>query len=208
MRAAAKLLLAALGAMALAGCSGGEGRDVPAIGPNDMQLGSADAPVEVIEYASASCSHCARFAGEVFPVIKEKYIDTGQIHYAVRELLTNPTDYAQAGFLLARCAGGDKYFPVLEAVFRAQETMFATNDKRTPLHDIALAAGMSEDEFSACISDEKAIKALNDRVLANAKATKGQGTPIFYMNGKEVPGGELSLEMFEKAFNEAKAAAK
>src|SRR2546421_1797719 len=45
---------------------------------DDMALGNPKAAVTVIEYASASCPHCARFNNNVFPAFKKKYIDTGK----------------------------------------------------------------------------------------------------------------------------------
>src|SRR5690606_38164649 len=129
MRPFAYALLAAA-AVALSACGGGG--EVPKISDQDMTEGAANAPVEVIEYASTSCSHCAAWGNDVYPQFKAKYIDTGQARYTVREILTPPQAFAAAGFLLARCAGEDRYFNVLEAVFRAQEPMFATGDMRTP----------------------------------------------------------------------------
>ncbi|MDB5447797.1 MAG: dsbA, partial [Phenylobacterium sp.] len=98
---------AAAAALALAGChkSGAAGS-----AQGDMSLGPPDAKVKVVEYASASCSHCARFNNEVFPAFKAKYVDTGKVNYTLREFLTPPEEVAAAGFLLARCAGKDKYF--------------------------------------------------------------------------------------------------
>ena len=43
----------------------------------DMILGQSDAPVEVVEYASYTCPHCANFHDEVFARLKTDYIDTG-----------------------------------------------------------------------------------------------------------------------------------
>src|ERR1700759_4001989 len=77
----------------------------PAAGPlltteaDDMTMGSPHAPVTVIEYASASCPHCARFNNEVFPAFKAKYIDTGRVFYVFREFLTAPAEVAAASFL-------------------------------------------------------------------------------------------------------------
>src|SRR4051812_29860044 len=97
--------------LALAACSkGGAGGAVSA---EDMSMGDAKAKVQFTEYASASCAHCARFNNEVFPALKAKYIDTGKVHYTLKEFLTPPENVAAAGFLLARCAGKDKYFTVL-----------------------------------------------------------------------------------------------
>ena len=98
------LALAALaGALLLAACSRG-----PAPSAEDMTMGDPKAPVKMVEYASASCSHCATFNNTVFPEFKTKYIDTGKVHYTLKEFLTPPNERAAAGFLTARCAGKEK----------------------------------------------------------------------------------------------------
>src|ERR1700739_1614673 len=51
--------------------------ELEAKGPlDDIVMGSPTAPVTIIEYASMTCPHCAHFAVETFPKLKEKYIDT------------------------------------------------------------------------------------------------------------------------------------
>ena len=55
----------------------------------DVVMGSPDAPVTVIEYASMTCPHCAHFSTETFPKVKEKYIDTGKVRYIMREFPLN-----------------------------------------------------------------------------------------------------------------------
>lgn len=78
----------------------------------DMVYGKADAPVTIVEYASLTCSHCADFAVNTFPIIKEKYIDTGKAKLIFREFPFDPR--ATAAFMLARCAPEDRYFPMIE----------------------------------------------------------------------------------------------
>lgn len=71
----------------------------------DIWMGSNSAPVTVIEYASLDCSHCAAFHAETWPTLKSKYIDTGKLHFVLREFPLGPL--ATAGFMLGRCAGPD-----------------------------------------------------------------------------------------------------
>jgi protein-disulfide isomerase len=189
------LAVALVGALALAGCS----KPTSTTDNADMTMGKADAPVKMVEYASASCSHCAAFNNDVMPAFKAKYIDTGKVHYTLKEFLTPPVEMAAAGFLTARCAGKDKYFGVLDAVFRAQTEMFQTGDIRGPLLRIAQSSGMTEQQFNACITDETALKALNDRVEKASKAEKITGTPTFVVNGKQVASGEVTLEQLDAA---------
>jgi protein-disulfide isomerase len=189
------VIAAAVAGLALAGCHKGAGG--PADG--DMSLGDANSKIQVTEYASASCSHCARFNNEVFPLFKAKYIDTGKVHYTLREFLTPPTEVAAAGFLMARCAGKDKYFTVLDAIYKNQDEMFQTGDFHGVLLRIAQSTGMTEEQFNTCVSDEAALKALNARVDRAIKEDKITGTPTFEVNGKKIGEGEVTLAQLDAA---------
>jgi protein-disulfide isomerase len=196
------LLIAAVACatLALAACNKGAGQVTSA---DDMTLGDPKAKVKVVEYASASCSHCAAFNNEVFPAFKKKYIDTGKVHYTLKEFITPPADMATAAFLMARCVGKDRYFDVLDAVFHGQEEVAQTGDTRGVLLRIAQGAGMTEAQFSSCVSDEAAIKALNARVERAVKKDGITGTPTFVVNGKTVGAGEVSLSQLDEAIAEA-----
>jgi protein-disulfide isomerase len=193
------LVVAALGALVLAGCSKGAGT----VDTADMTLGDPNAKVKMVEYASLTCSHCGTFNNDVFPAFKAKYIDTGKVHYTFKEFLTPPNEVAAAGFLTARCAGKDKYFNVTDAIFHAQQEMFTTGDMRGVLLRIAQSAGLTEEQFNACITDEAALKALNERVEKAIKVDKINSTPTFVINGKKVKEGEISLAELDAAVAEA-----
>ncbi|HRD29837.1 MAG TPA: DsbA family protein [Caulobacter sp.] len=195
---------AAVATLALAACGGGGG----GVTAEDMSLGKPDAPVTVIEYASLACSHCGRWEQDVFPAFKAKYIDTGKVHYVFREFMTSPPELAASGALLARCAGKDKYFPVVQAVFHAQEEIFTTGDIRGPLLRIAETAGMSEADFDKCVGDEKALAAFNARVEKYQKEAKIEGTPTFFFNGDKYDKGEMSMAEIDAAYEKALAATK
>lgn len=195
------LVVAAVGLLALAGCSKSGGTTDAA----DMTMGDPKAPVKIIEYASASCVHCATFNNEVFPGLKAKYIDTGKVHYTFKEFLTPPVEVAAAAFLTARCAGKDKYFSVLDAVFHAQNEMFTTGDMRGVLLRVAQSSGMTEKQFNACITDEAALKALNARVDKASRDEKISSTPTFIINGEKFKEGEATLAEFDTAIAAAQA---
>jgi protein-disulfide isomerase len=167
--------------------------------PGDMALGSPRAKVQVVEYASASCSHCARFNNEVFPAFKAKYVDKGKVRYVLREMLTPPAQVAAAGFMMARCAGPSKYFKVVDEVFRSQEKW--DGDIKPIFVGIAKANGLTEPQFEACLTDEAGLKAINARVKA-AIDMGVDSTPTFFINGKKYA-GEMSLEQLDAAIAQA-----
>ena len=196
-----RLVLTLLAVLTLAGCGKGS---TTAVTSDDMSLGNPSAKVTVIEYASASCPHCARFNNDVFPAFKAKYIDTNKIHYVFREFLTEPVEVAAAGFLTARCAGKDKYFSVLDAIYRAQASMFQSGDVRGTLLRIAESAGLTEAQFNTCINDDAALKALNDRVQVYQDRDHIDATPTFIINGKKYD-GEQTMAQLDAAIAAAQA---
>ena len=121
MRAAFRLLMG-LTALILLPAASMAAR--PAIRPDDMTLGNARAKVVVVEYASLSCPHCARFHATVFPAFRKKYIDSGKVLFVYREFITSPAEVAVPATMLARCAGKDRYFQVVDRVFAAQDEMY------------------------------------------------------------------------------------
>lgn len=181
---------AALAAMAaLAGCSGG-GSAGSAQG--DMAMGAPEgAKVTVVEYASVTCGACAAWHSQVWPEFKTKYVETDKVRFVFREFPTPPADVATAGFLVARCAGEDQYFNVIGAIMDSQREWAAGTPPRQSLLRIAQEAGLSQEEFQACVTDEAAIAAMEQRVRA-AAAEGVNGTPTFFVNGQRV--SDVSLE--------------
>ena len=187
------LTLAAGAAIALAGCAG-KGNTEAAGG--EMSLGAANAPVTMYEYASVTCVHCATWDRETWPEFKRKYVDTGQVRYVFREILTPPVPVASAGFLLARCAGKERYFDVVHALFRGQEAMQQGTSPRDMLLGVARSSGMTEAQFNACVNDEAQLEALNARVERWATQESVTTTPTFVI-GKERIDGAAPIERFD-----------
>lgn len=188
----------AAAALMLGACNGGGGAQAAAEG--EMAMGSADAPVTVVEYASVTCPHCAVWHTEVYPEFKRRFVDTGQVRYVFREFPTAPANIAVAGFLMARCAGDDRYFAMLDAMMRNQQAMIA--DPRGELLRIARTAGMTEEQFDACVTDQAAADALQARVQEGVAAGV-TGTPTFLVNGERLD-ATPTIEALEAAITAAR----
>ena len=214
MRPIATLLVCVGLIAALAACNptGGGGAGAPGSpqGSGEMSLGNPAAKVTVIEYASLGCPICAHWNNTQFDAFKAKYLDTNKIHYVYREFLTGDAPVASAGFLLAHCAGKDKYFQVIDAVYRAEEPLLESDrnsEKRDALVKVAQTVGMSEQQFNTCVTDDKALLALNDKAEKYATDEKIESTPTFIINGKSYVGFQDAAAM-DKAIADAQAAAK
>jgi protein-disulfide isomerase len=165
----------------------------PAPAPDDLSLGSPKAKIEIIEYASLSCPHCAHFNEAVFPALKAKYIDTGKVRYTLKEMLTEPANVAAAGFLLARCAGPDKYFAVVDQVFRSQPRWTQGNVKPI-LVEIGAANGVDAAHFDACLQNQTAVDAVLGRAKRAADQDGVNSTPTLFINGKKIETVPLTPE--------------
>jgi protein-disulfide isomerase len=197
MSSSALLALGALGA--LGGTAWAETYSVlelEAKGPlDDIPMGSETAPVTIIEYASMTCPHCADFEVRTFPKLKEKYIDTGKVRFIMREFPLDRT--AAAAFMLARCAGPDKYYPLIETLFQQQQK-WAVRDPVPPLLAIAKQAGLTEESFKSCISDTALLNKVQQTRDRGANKFKVEATPTFYINGEKFSGA-LSIDDLDKA---------
>ncbi len=197
----AAMTAAALTAMvALAGCNSGGAGGAAA---GDMAMGAAEgAKVTVVEYASVTCHVCAAWQSENWEGFKTRYVDTDKVRYVFREIPTPPTEVAIAGFLIARCAGEDKYFDVVHELLASQEEM--RGDPRATLFRVGNGAGLSNERIQQCITDEAAIAAADERAKAGFAAGV-DGTPTFFVNDVKVitPGSQsgTSLEDLSKAID-------
>ncbi len=158
----------------------------------EMTQGDAKAPVSLIEYAAVTCPHCADFFLHQFPEIKSKYIDTGKVHFIFREFPLNALD--MAGFMLARCAGGDKYFPIVDTLFEKQRE-WVVQKPLEPLMAIAKQAGFTKESFEACLTNQQVENGLKaDRERASGKFGVS-GTPTFFINGKKYTGNPTAADL-------------
>jgi protein-disulfide isomerase len=160
----------------------------------DIWLGSDKAPVTIIEYASMTCPHCAHFSSTTFPELQKRYIDSGKVRYTLRSF---PLDaLAAAGFMIARCAGNDKYMPIVETLF-AKQLDWIVKEPIPPLKEIAKQFGITEDAFNQCLSNQKeldAIQAVRDHAVEKLGVNS---TPTFFINGKKLI-GDLTMDQMTK----------
>jgi protein-disulfide isomerase len=152
----------------------------------EMSMGDPNAPVTIVEYASLTCPHCAAFHEEVFPELKANYIDTGLVHFIARDVYFDRPGLW--GAMIARCAGPDRYFGVVDLLFENQATWSRQPDAPAiveELYAIGRQAGLTRDEMDACLGDEAFAKALVAEYQANVQRDGVDATPTFFINGEK-----------------------
>jgi len=164
---------------------------------SERAVGKPDAPTQVIECFSLTCTHCAAFARETFPEVKAKLIDTGKVHYVFHDF---PLDQvALTAAMVARALPAERYEPFIDALFASQDRWaFAQGVNSTEeIWKMAALAGMSRTTFDATVGDT----AFRDAILAGQKADAARwnidSTPTFVING-EKHAGEMDYATFSK----------
>lgn len=155
------------------------GADLP-----DLELGSPDAKITIVEYASMTCGHCMHFHTTVLPDLKKKYIDTGKVRLIFREFPLDARAFAAS--MLARCVGGDKTFALISALFERQgDWAFKEENQKDALFEVAKQAGFTREAFDKCLTDQKLLDQLT-AIRTRASDVFGvSATPTLFINGKK-----------------------
>lgn len=150
----------------------------------DQVMGNPNAPVTLLEYASMTCPHCKSFHEEIMPAITRKYINSGEVRYIVRPFPFNGDRVGEAAFMLAMCAPGNNYYPMMDALFSTQHSWAFGNDPASELKRISKLSGMSETEYQVCLSNRTLyLKMIEARDLAVRKFNV-RATPTIFIDNE------------------------
>jgi protein-disulfide isomerase len=162
------------------------GQEAVAPEVKDFSLGDPNAPVKIVEYASFTCPHCANFHESVFKPLKAEYIDSGKVHFTLREVYFDR--YGLWAAMVARCGGDLKYFGVSDVLFSTQAEWAASDDPTVVvanIRKIGLTAGMTNEQLDVCMNDAAMAEAMVKRFETNMAADQVDGTPTLFINGEK-----------------------
>ena len=167
----------------------------------DMVQGVEDAPITVIEYASFTCPHCARFHSDVYKLLRKNYIDTGKIKFIFREVYFDK--YGMWASMIARCSGPDRFFGMTDLILNSQSTWARAGDDLAiveALRKIGRLSGMEDAALDSCLQDGNKLRALVGWYKENAQRDGIQSTPSFLIDGQ--PYKNMNYEEFAKILEE------
>lgn len=153
----------------------------PVPGLPEIALGSPDAPVTLVEYASLTCPFCKRFHAEVFPAFKRDYVDTGKVRYILRDFPIGRTS-GQASVAI-RCVGPDKFIDLFGRFLAQQPNWVSQEVRLEPIHAVAAQVGLTRAQYDTCRGDTQlveSLKAMKDR----GRKLGVIGTPNFFVQDK------------------------
>ena len=161
-------------------------------------FGDASAKIKIIEFASLTCGHCARFHNEVMPILKEKYIEKGLIHFTYKDFPL--AKFALKASMIARCAGNEKFFKFLDVFYKKQKDWTRTKDPFKSLLKIAKFGGLKDEELKVCIGNKSIEDGILKERLNSSKKYDIKATPTIYLNGEKY-NGDLTIEAIESKIN-------
>lgn len=168
----------------------------------DMIMGSEDAPITIIEYASFTCPHCANFHKNVFPSLRKNYIDSGKVKFIYREVYFDGPGLWAA--LLARCGGDKKYFGISDLLYSKQHEWTKGDggaEIAQNLYKIGRIAGLQQKDMETCLQNKDVATAMVARFQETSKADNISSTPTLVLNGKSI--GNMSYTELAALIDEA-----
>ena len=152
--------------------------------------GSPDAKIKLVEYFSLTCPACAEFHIEVYPKIKEKYIDKGLVQMEYRDF---PLDqWGLRAAALARCLEPKYYGAMVDVLLKQQSNWARSENVLESLLKIGQLAGLNEENAKACMSNEKLLDGIISVRMTGNKKHNVNTTPSFLINGEKIQAFEFS----------------
>ena len=158
----------------------------PEIAITDMVIGSDNAKIDIVEYASYTCSHCATFHTDVYPKLKENYIETGHVRFTYREVYFDK--YGLWASMIARCAGPEKFFGLTDLIYKSQKKWARAGEDKavvSELSKLAKVAGLNDERINNCLEDTEKLRALVEWFKKNSSNDDVKSTPSFLINGEK-----------------------
>jgi protein-disulfide isomerase len=166
-------------------------------------LGSASAPVTIIEFSDFQCSFCKRFWTDTLPKLKEAYIDQGKVRFIYRHFAILGKHSEQAAQATECAADQGKFWEYHDQLFKNQGGLAFTEAK---LRQYARDIGLNAEAFGTCLGSGK-HKDKVERETATAAYVGGRGTPFFIVNQRHLVGAQ-PFDVFRKVIDEELESAK
>ncbi len=147
-------------------------------------VGNKSAKISIIAFESLTCSHCATFHKDVYPLLKKEYLDTGLAKIEFRHF---PLDIAAFNASKVAQCKNDGNAEILESLYVNQQKWVKGSSVEEA--NINLKKFLSEEgfniDFESCINDKQIEDfVLNDRI-DGAKNFKINATPTIIINNEK-----------------------
>ena len=157
---------------------------------NRIVSGQDDAKITIIAYESLTCSHCADFHNNIYPLLKKEFIDTGLVKIEFRHF---PLDIVALNASKISQCKQDQSLEIMMSLYSDQQAWIkgkTIEEANENLEKFVQNKNFNLN-FEKCISDKKIEDfVLSDRIV-RTKKFEINTTPTIIINGKK----------FEKTLN-------
>lgn len=162
-----------------------------AVSPDDdPQLGSADAPVVIVEFSDFQCSFCKRFWEQTLPQLKKAYVETGKVRFVYRDFPLAFHQHAQLAAEATECADEQgAYWKMHDYLFEKQEEWSESLNAKELFGRYAHVLGLDAARFRDCLDTGRYAEEVK-KDYQDGLAYGVEGTPIFFINGYRVMGAQ------------------
>ena len=147
-------------------------------------VGNKSAKISIIAFESLTCSHCANFHKDVYPLLKKEYLDTGLAKIEFRHF---PLDIAAFNASKVAQCKNDGDAEILESLYANQQKWVkgsSVEEANINLKKFLSTEGFNID-FESCINNKQIEDfVLNDRI-DGAKNFKVNATPTIIINNEK-----------------------
>lgn len=164
----------------------------------EIVIGHESAPVDVMEYSSVGCGICGEFKKSIWPKIKGRYVDGGDVRWTLRSFPLSQPDLKAA--MLAHCHPDPHH--LMEIYYLTQDRWLMAKDPVEELKKIALEEGMTEDDIEKCWANEGLLDGLIGNRMHASQKYQLVGTPSFIVGGTIIP-GYIPFDKFSELLDKA-----
>ena len=147
-------------------------------------VGNESAKISIIAFESLTCSYCAKFHQDVYPLLKKEYLDTGLAKIEFRHF---PLDIAAFNASKVAQCKNDGNLEILESLYANQQKWVkgsSIEEANINLQKFLSKEGFNID-FESCINNKQIEDfVLNDRI-DGAKNFKVNATPTIIINNEK-----------------------
>ena len=150
-------------------------------------LGNPDAPVHVIEYADLQCPYCGEYATQALPQLITRYVRTGEVSMAFRNLSFIGPDSVRAGRVAAAAAQQNKLWNFVDLEYLNQGVENTGYVTQPYLHRLLAAIPGLDVAAAERASQTRAAAVALAAATASAVANGVDSTPSFLIGSGHGP---------------------
>ncbi len=172
----------------------------PFVPTSGTSMGSASAPVTIVEYSDFQCSICQHFALTTETELARAYVQTGKVRFIYKHFIVFGDESILAAEASEAAAEQNMFWPYHDLLMQAQASPKAEDLTIARLESLAEQVGLNMTAFKAGLESHKYREKVS-RDDSEGRASGVTGSPTFFVNGAKGT-GNVPFEAFQQLIEE------